>query len=501
MKDGNKKGIILKITVFLAGAIVMIFELIGSRVVAPYVGNSTFVWTSLIGVILASLSLGYYVGGKLADKQYAFLAKLSLIILLSAWALLFTYLIKDIFLPISAIFFTKHLLQTLIVSLVLFFLASFLLGMVSPYALKLALSDLQKSGSTAGSLYALSTLGSILGTFLAGFFLIPILGTNELLISLTLLLSLLALFISFRFFLALKIMTIVLVMLILIFNFSFTKNNYLNNFVDVDTQYSRIWIFDREYEEDIIRVLLKDNVSHSGKFLNKDGLVFDYIKIYDLATEIKKTEAENSAITTLMVGGAAYTYPQYFLNKYDEAEMTVVEIDPKMTDLAKTYFNLDASDKDLKIVHQDARIFLSRNSQKYDIIYGDAFSSHYSPPFHLTTYEALSDLKKALKPDGLAVINIISALEGDNSKFFAKEYNTLKKLFKEVIVFSVGERSSDQVKNIILLCTDNEKLDKSTIETIVKKYPASIYSVDNLAFSGILTDNFAPVEYYGLKTN
>ncbi len=472
----------------------MIFELVGSRVVAPYLGNSSFVWTSLIGIILASLSLGYYIGGKLADKK-ATMSQLSFIVLLSAGAVIFSYLIKDIFLTFSSTIFSDYRTQTLLVSIILFSPASFLLGMISPYALKLELNDLSKSGSTAGNLYALSTLGSILGTFSAGFFLIPALGTNEMLIYLTLLLIILSFLVSFKSYLALKIIGLALIATSLIWNFSYLQVKDWDNFVDVDSQYSRMWIFDTYYSGEKVKVLLKDGVSHSAKYLNKDDLVFDYIQLYDLAFQLKDKKSE-----ALMLGGAAYTYPQYFLNKYPESKMTVVEIDPKMTKLAEKYFDLDPYRDNLEIIHQDARIFLAKNKKKYDIIYGDAFSSYYSPPFHLTTIEALKSLKDSLKPDGMAVINIISALQGEKSTFFVKEFNTLEKLFSNIIVFYTEDRDSfDKVQNIVLVCSNDKSLNRGSFASLDKKWSDNIYYNLMIEGRGILTDNFAPVEYYNLN--
>jgi spermidine synthase len=201
-----------------------------------------------------------------------------------------------------------------------------------------------------------------------------------------------------------------------------------------------------------------------------------------------------------MLGGAAYTYPQYFLNKYPESKMTVVEIDPKMTKLAEKYFDLDPYRDNLEIIHQDARIFLAKNKKKYDIIYGDAFSSYYSPPFHLTTIEALKSLKDSLKPDGMAVINIISALQGEKSTFFVKEFNTLEKLFSNIIVFYTEDRDSfDKVQNIVLVCSNDKSLNRGSFASLDKKWSDNIYYNLMIEGRGILTDNFAPVEYYNLN--
>lgn len=193
MKKINKYK--LEITVLVSGAIVMIFELVGSRILGPYLGSSIFIWTSLIGVILGSLSLGYYWGGKKADKK-ADMDSLSLIIFYAASFIALTTLLKGGLL----LFLTNRIddLRTVSVigSIILFAPANVFLGMISPYVVKLKLKNLDISGETVGNLYALSAIGSIVGTFLAGFYLIPNFGTNKLLIILIFITVLLALFIS-----------------------------------------------------------------------------------------------------------------------------------------------------------------------------------------------------------------------------------------------------------------------------------------------------------------
>ncbi|MCD4747143.1 MAG: fused MFS/spermidine synthase [Bacteroidales bacterium] len=166
------KKFLLEIIVFVCGAVVMAFEILGSRVLGPYVGTSISVWTSIIGVILGSLSLGYWLGGRIADRNPSF-KTLSVIIFLSAVFIAISTLIKAFLLNFLLDFIIDIRWVSVIASLILFAIPSILLGMVSPYAVKLKIKSLSKSGSTAGNLYAISTLGSITGTFLAGFYLIP----------------------------------------------------------------------------------------------------------------------------------------------------------------------------------------------------------------------------------------------------------------------------------------------------------------------------------------
>jgi hypothetical protein len=172
----------IKLAVFLCGAVVMSYEMLGSRVLAPNFGNSVFVWGSLISVFLAGLSAGYYLGGRLADLQPTS-RKLALLIagggmLLTAFPLYGTEVCDLIFDAVPGV-----RTAPLVASMILFFIPSVLLGAVSPYTARLLLCSLHTSGKTIGGLYALSTLGSIAGTLLTSFYLITIAGTQTLIVS------------------------------------------------------------------------------------------------------------------------------------------------------------------------------------------------------------------------------------------------------------------------------------------------------------------------------
>ncbi|MEW6054110.1 MAG: fused MFS/spermidine synthase [Nitrospirota bacterium] len=172
----------IRAIVFICGAVVMSFEILGSRVLAPNFGNSVFVWGSLISVFLGGLSAGYYLGGKVADVNPS-AKKLGLIIIAPA-VLLVTFPLYGA--PVSDWVFMKDLglrLSPLLASMLLFFIPSVFLGAVSPYTVKLLICSLHTSGRTVGTLYALSTLGSIVGTLLTSFYLITIAGVKFLIMA------------------------------------------------------------------------------------------------------------------------------------------------------------------------------------------------------------------------------------------------------------------------------------------------------------------------------
>lgn len=489
----NIKKYILEITVFACGAVVMIFEIVGSRVLGPYFGNSIFVWTSLIGIVLGGLSLGYYFGGKISDKE-ANRNTLSLVIVSAGVAIGLTSIIKHPLLSLLQESFLGDKISLLTGSVILFLPAAILLGMVSPYAAKLKLDSLKNSGSTVGNLYALSTMGSIIGTFLAGFYLIPSFGTTNLLLVIAIILITNSFFLSKKNFFKTKIA------ILIIFGFSIFAVSSLrsiaanNGFIDVDTMYNRFLIYDYENPnlDREVRVMKTDSGNQSAMFLDSNDLAIEYTKYYDLANFFNPNPKK-----TLMLGGGGYSYPKYFLEKYPEATMDIVEIDPGTTDLARKYFNLK-DDPRLKIYHKDGRVFLNQTNNKYDAIFGDAFSSSSSIPYQLTTREAVQKKYDILNRDGVVVLNIISAMEGDGGQFLRAEYKTFKNVFPQVYLFPVNyPDDKDKIQNVILVALKSKReVDFISQNPQISEYLGHLWKEDIANDMPILTDEHAPVDYY-----
>lgn len=491
------KKYILEITVFVGGAFVMIYELVGARVLGPYFGTSMFIWTALIGIVLGSLSLGYYLGGKLADRQ-AKIKILALILVYSSVTIIIAFLIKDYLLLFLSQNILDIRLSSTISSLILFAPTSVFLGMISPYAVKLKLDNLNSSGETVGRLYAISTLGSIFGTFLAGFYLIPFFGTNQLLFSLPSILLLLAIII---FLLNKEIKMARNTGIFLLFLLIFSVFNFWQKYdgiIDVDTSYNRIWIYERDdYNSSRrVRIMGINNENHSAMFLDSDDLVNEYTKYYRLV-EFFKPDFQNA----LMFGGAGYSFPKYYLNTYQDKSIDVVEIDPKVTKLARKYFSL-TDHHNLNIYHQDARVYLNKNQKKYDVIFGDAFGSRYSVPYQLSTIEAIERKHDSLQDDGIVILNLISALEGDGAWFAHSQFLSYSKVFSQVYFFPVtNQEDKSLIQNIMLIALKSDiKPDFDKAEDDLKQYLNNIHHLDRDNLIGIvLTDNYAPVDYYMAK--
>lgn len=485
---------LLEIVVFISGALVMIFEIVGSRILAPYIGTSTYIWTSLIGVILGSLSLGYWLGGKMADRKpnLQFLAG---IMFLGGAFLSLTILLQNIVLSIISISTLRLEIKSIIAALILFAPASVLFGFVTPYAVRLKMQNVDDAGKTVGRLYALSTVGSILGTFLAGFFLLPFVGSIRTLYLLAGILFALSLLLA-----PFKITTTNLFAIILfpgaisfseIYTYAMFQSYEMRDF---DTQYNRLQVYRSEDIETKkpMRVLATDPLSaQSAMFLESDELALNYTRYYHLLRHFKPDFQ-----TTLIIGGAAYSFPKNYLRTYPDKQIDVVEIDPGITQIARDYFRLE-DNPNLKIFHQDGRIFLNQNEKKYDVILVDAFTSIYSVPFQLTTIEAVRKINASLKDDGVVILNLISAFEGEGAKFLQAELKTYKEIFPNVFIFKAkAEKPEHLAQNVILVAT---KSDKFSFESTDEKLSALLknhYEKPLDLSLPILTDDLAPVEYY-----
>lgn len=479
----------------------MVLEIVASRILAPFIGTSIIVWTSLIGVILTSLSLGYLLGGKLADKTTKFFI-LGTTLTFSSLSVLFAAIIRPTVLRILTDSFLDFRLIAFFSSGILFGPVSFLLGMVTPFAVKLRLRSLAKTGRTSGYLFAVSTIGGILGTFLTGFLLIPNLGTSviEVLIAIFLMFSALTVFSHEKRIKEILISFSALIIAILMYYLFTLYSKDLNLVLEKDTMYNKVFV-----EKGLIGdpgrevLLLKTGVvTQSLMYLdNVNELAAEYTKFFRLGdffyTNIKKA---------LMLGGGAYSYPKEFFNNRRDATIDVVEIDPGITKIAKDYFFLKENNR-LRIYDQDARTFINKTKNIYDVVYIDTFVADAFTPFHLTSLEAVKKLYGLLNVDGVVLINIASSLKGENNKFLTKEVTTYKAIFPQVYVFRVnGKQNENKVQNLILVGLKSTKKPNLTdTDQFFSGYIKNLWTEPIDSDLPLLTDNYAPVEYYLLNFN
>jgi len=476
----------LSLVVFLCGAVVMMFELLGTRVLAPYSGTSLYVWTNIIGVILGSLSLGYWLGGRLADR-YPRPRGLFLTILAAAMLVMLVNLLKTPFLAGLQTRVADPRWASLVASLVLFSLPAILLGMVSPYAVRLTLDEPDHAGRTVGTLYALSTAGSIAGTFLAGFVLIPTQGTTRLLTILSLSLVASALLVLLR---ARERKTDGRILMAVAGMWLLLLAWVEPDPAVVDSEYNSIRIHDLwdDQTQRTMRVLELNHYINSGMYLDNGDPAFEYLEFFRLPEHFIP-----GFKNALLVGAGAYSFPKYFLAHYPQARLDVVEIDPKLTELARLHFQLK-DDPRMRIFHEDGRTYINRCREKYEVVYFDVFRSMYSVPDHLTTLECARHVSRCLTDDGVAVYNLLGSIEGPSSRFIQAEYMTLKQVFPHVYVFLVDDgQDRKSTQNIICVASKKSLTSLTDQDAELNRMLNTSLMREDMAFlAPLFTDDFSP---------
>lgn len=481
----------LEITVFLSGALTMMLELIAARVLSPYVGSSNLIWTTIIGIMLISMSIGYWFGGKIADKNKENDVKiLSNYLLISAIATSIIPILEVVFIRVLSQLSSNLILVAIICATVTFGIPSFLLATVSPIAVKIKNNSMDHVGATSGKISSLSTIGSIFGTFFAGFILIPNLGVRNIILGCSILLWILSVYLfnkkDKKYYILMIVELLIIIGLNLLGGYLFQiKNPEITK--DIDSEYSRIWVTNLNVGETTYKTLQVDTGLES--YINQETgeMGATYLYYYDLFEYYNK-EANDA----LMIGGAAYTYPMHYLKKYENKTIDVVEIDETMTQIAEEEFGLDKNNPNLGLITQDGRSYLNYNEKKYDTVFIDAFKG-LNAPFELTTYEAMQKVYDSLNENGTVITNIISSLEGNDSDFIKYEYSTYKAVFDNVKVFQVNtNHANDQEQNLILVgIKGNENININKEE----EYNALLSNEikDFTSDKPIVTDDYAPI--------
>lgn len=487
-----------EIIVFFCGAMSMALELVAARIFSPYVGSSNLVWTTIIGMILIFMSLGYSVGGKKADKDPDIKILKMLLMISIIYVAILPFLEEMILKPFAGLKLPL-VVTAIIMSVLLFGFPSFTFAFASPLSVKLKqIEEKEKDnvGEISGRMSSWSTIGSILGTFLTGFLLIPVIGTSGIMILILVVLTLLVLFLEESFTLKKSLAYLLFVVSVAAV---FMTGRYLMKIdnpeilKDVDSEYSRIQIKEMNtiYGE-TLKYMQVGNVGAESLRFTESGKISDYLYYYDL---LEYYLEENSG-NILMIGGAAYTYPTYFygLEKNKEKTMDVVEIDEVMTKLAVENFNLDLSNEKLNVIHQDGRSYINYTDEKYDAILVDAFKGMYAP-YELTTLEAAQRMYDILNENGLVITNVISSLEGKDAKFMKHEYATYKEVFDDVKVFTVnyhGDEHKEKEQNIILLGIKGKlDINHSVEDEYTKLLDTEVFGYES--DYDIVTDNLAQI--------
>jgi spermidine synthase len=489
------------IVVFVSGAVLMALEIVGSRVLAPYFGSSIFVWGSLISVVMAALSIGYYWGGWMSAREPSYGKLLTLLAIPGILIFFLPFLYPSVNEWIASHDFGTRL-NPLIACGALFLLPGVFLGTISPYVIRLAATRLQTVGSTAGTLYAISTCGSIFGTLLTAFYLIPVLGVSNIIHALGITLVCLSLVVVPL----LRLQRISLGRAVAAVSVLLGSVNmwapiaWAKTILQKDTFYHRI----RIEEDDEARYLYFDRTLQSAMTL-KDPAALRLL--YSRYTSIGFTFRPD-AKKMLIIGLGGGSIPKKLNKELPNMEIDAVEIDPEVVKMAKDHFNVKEG-KNLRIHAQDGRLFLSRTQTQYDIILLDAYFTD-SMPFHLATKEFFELAQRKLTPNGIIVANLISAVTGPSGKIARSFVRTQRQVFPQTYIFAARRPdhvSLDTIQNVIVIATrDKQRVDIKEIVKRAKDLDKGLFPdpTQDIAISyfdkllpedvPILTDDYAPTD-------
>jgi len=493
------------ILAFTASACTLIIELVAGRIMAPIIGVSLYTWTSIIGVVLAGISLGNFIGGKLADR-FGSRRTLFVLFILSGLAALSVLYTATAFSSFQAPQSLPLLLRIVVFTAAIFFLPSCVLGTISPLLVKLTLRDLSRSGDIVGKIYAVSTAGSILGTFATGFYLISLFGTRPIMLGVGITCFVLALlFGDWSWIFRRKSAAAMSVFLIAaaVATYWLLDNGSLKSECLKETNYYCIKVSSETKDNEHLKLLVLDHLVHSYNSIeNPQHLTYGYEFTYAAYAEYMARRRPDGRLRVLFIGGGGYTFPRYLQSRYPGTISDVIEIDPEVTQVAIQYLGLEPR-SDIRSINLDARLAVAQMpaDQVYDLIIGDAFHG-LSVPYHLTTLEFTRQLKSHLAPDGIYLVNLI---DGRKAEFVRSEAATLSQAFSYVAAMPVIEQYTEQSSNLWVVVGSSTPLQREAYFNAAEVSPRPDIAktlwdgtrlTDFLA-SGravVLTDEYAPVD-------
>jgi len=510
----NLQGWVLILVVFVAGACSLAVELSASRLLAPYFGTSLFVWANLIGLILLYLTIGYFLGGRLADRYPRPQVLYTLTITAAFLISLIPFLSKPILLWSQSSFSTYSIgvFYGSLVSVILLFAAPMiLLGCVSPFAIRLRIEQLGRSGRTAGQLYAISTAGSILGTFLPVLFLIPTIGTYRTFFTFAVALLLVSIIgmastrldnsgprsrrvnSSFLSILLLIPMTLSILTMQGPIKAAYGSNGGGVLIAERESVYNYIQVV-RVGEE--TQLILNEGVGIHSVYNPHSILTqgpWDYFMIAPYFNNPPFTQSQVRRVA--IIGLGAGTAVRQFTATYGPIPIDGVEIDGTIVQMGQQYFHMN--EPNLHVIVQDGRYFLQTTSQKYDVIGIDAYQQPYVP-FQLTTKEFFQEVREHLTPTGVTVINagrtshdfrLVEALAQTMHSVFPNVYIIDTERFTNSLV--IGTNAPTSLANFM---TNTAHLNNPLLQSVAQASIAYGNLREENSRTVYFTDDRAPVE-------
>ena len=498
----NRRTLLLLVIVFISGMTGLAMELTASRFIGNYFGSALPVWAAIIGMVLVYLTIGYLIGGRLADRHpnEGYLYRLTM------FAGFFTGLIPFLANPILQ-FATVGIRQvmanvfvgSLIGVILLLSVPMILLGCVSPFAIRLQTRSVESTGNTAGAIYALSTMGSILGTFLPVLFLIPTIGTRNtfLLFGFALmipsLLGLVVMKVSRAW--AYGLLMLIIAGLALVVPRSSIRAAEAGVLVhEQESAYNYIQVVD--VGDARYLMLNEGNAVHS--IYNPNQVLthgeWDYFAVAPFFNkDFNPSELQRVAV----IGLAGGTVPRQLTTIYGPIAIDGVEIDPTIADIGRRYFHMDQPN--LNVIIQDGRYFMRTTDQKYDLVGVDAYHQPYIPA-QLTTVEFFQEVYDHLKDRGVLLLN--AGRTATDYRLVDSLATTMKQVFPSVYTIDIPYQEGWSVVNTLLVATKQPTSVENFIQNTKKTENPLLLDIaqnsivrPHVGSGMVFTDDRAPVEY------
>lgn len=498
------RRLVIPFVVALTGACVLVIEVVATRILSPYYGNTIFTYSSVLGMVLAALSFGYYFGGRWADRKpseglfYGIIAS-------SGLSVFVLHGLTLTLLPSVGYSFSMRS-GPVVFSIILFFVPGLILGTLSPFGIKLQEKRFPNVGigSLTGEIFFWSTLGSIAGSLLTGFYFIPSFGLDKIMIGVAITLLLLGIIPLLRMGIKKKIIINFLVLALLGLGTVLTLlvKQSSSSLFERDGIYEKIIVYDSGMNGRPVRIFKQDHSISGAMYLDGDDLVAQYTKYYRLYklfnTEIKEA---------LVIGGGAYSVPRALILESPTVHVDVSEIEPSLFELSKKYFKLPDSNR-ITNSFDDGRRFLRDSTKKYDLIFSDVYYSFFSIPSHFITKEFFEVAKARLSQNGVFVGNLIGDISRQKPSLLLSEIRTFKSVFPNSQFFAVESPGKSSAQNVMFVGYNSEQPVNLNADSILKHEDSLIrglhkqeISLDRFDVDAelILNDNYAPVEHLTLK--
>ena len=482
-------------TIFLSSAILLVLEITAGRLIAPYVGVSIYSWTSIIGVILAGLSLGNWLGGRWADRGGDERSS-GIALALAGVFSLFSLFALTIVAPVLQNSQLDLVSSSFLYVLSMFFIPSVLLGIPTPLLTTLALRMDSRAGHIVGRMHSLAALGSIIGTFITGYVLIQYFGSRNVIIASALLLFVLA---APFFRRTPKTVPATIIALTIGLSSVIMARSGFSSPCDRESNYYCLRVVDRTIDAPFgtANALIVDHLMHGINHASEPGMMISpYVHLMDELVLNHFPEQQIDRLKYFFAGGGAYTQPRAVKANSPGASVTVAELDRAVTEIVQKDMYLTTTD--MRIFHRDARAILYKlKDEKFDVIVTDAFHD-IAIPYHLVTREFVQLVKSRLTDNGLFTANVLDAFP--DPKVVKSLMKTLQQEFKYVDIW-LDELPQQQQRMTFVISASNSIIQNDVLHA-QRGFERSWYRINKpllstgtpMAELPIFTDDYVPVE-------